>query len=86
MASTDMWTCREAGALGVDMGLGIDIVGHSVEALLGKNVLLPAGVVDRVDSAVDETRDDFTTARPRLFSWAPDRRPARSVPAGVRAG
>jgi hypothetical protein len=91
MASTDMWTYREAGALGVDMGLGIDVVGYSVEALdggigtvdeasydvgssylvvdtgpwiFGKKVLLPAGVVDRVDSAeetiyVNRTKDQI---------------------------
>jgi hypothetical protein len=91
MASTDMWTYREAGTLGVDMGPGIDVVGYSVEALdggigtvdeasydvgssyvvvdtgpwiFGKKVLLPAGVVDRVDSAeetiyVNRTKDEI---------------------------
>ena len=91
MASTDMWTYREAGALGVDMGLGVDVVGYSVEAIdggigkvdeasydvgssylvvdtgpwiFGKKVLLPAGVVDRVDSAeetiyVNRTKDQI---------------------------
>lgn len=81
MTSTDLWTYREAGVLGVDMGRGIDVVGYSVEAvdggigkvdeashdvgssylvvdtgpwIFGKKVLLPAGVVDRID-AEDET-------------------------------
>ena len=81
MTSMDIWTYREAGALGVDMGAGVDVVGYSVEAIdggigkvdeatndvgssylvvdtgpwiFGKKVLLPAGVVDRIDS-VEET-------------------------------
>ena len=81
VTSMDIWTYREAGALGVDMGAGVDIVGFSVEAIdggigkvdeatndvgssylvvdtgpwiFGKKVLLPAGVVDRIDS-VEET-------------------------------
>ena len=81
MSSTDIWTYRESGALGVDMGRGVDVTGYSVEAIdggigkvdeasydvgssylvvdtgpwiFGKKVLLPAGVVDRID-AVEET-------------------------------
>ena len=81
MTSTDIWTYRETGALGVDVGRGIDMTGYSVEAIdggigkvdeatyevgssylvvdtgpwiFGKKVLLPAGVVDRID-AEDET-------------------------------
>jgi hypothetical protein len=81
MTGMDIWTYREAGALGVDMGRGLDVVGYSVEAIdggigkvdeasydvgssylvvdtgpwiFGKKVLLPAGVVDRID-ADDET-------------------------------
>lgn len=81
VTSMDIWTYREAGALGVDMGAGVDVVGYSVEAIdggigkvdeatndvgssylvvdtgpwiFGKKVLLPAGVVDRIDS-VEET-------------------------------
>ena len=81
MTGMDIWTYREAGDLGVDMGRGLDIVGYSVEAIdggigkvdeasydvgssylvvdtgpwiFGKKVLLPAGVVDRID-ADDET-------------------------------
>jgi hypothetical protein len=81
VTSSDLWTYREAGVLGVDMGRGIDVVGYSVEAvdggigkvdeashdvgssylvvdtgpwIFGKKVLLPAGVVDRIDAG-DET-------------------------------
>ena len=81
MTGMDIWTYREAGALGVDMERGLDVVGYSVEAIdggigkvdeasydvgssylvvdtgpwiFGKKVLLPAGVVDRID-ADDET-------------------------------
>ena len=81
MTSTDIWTYRESGALGVDMGRGVDVTGYSVDAIdggigkvdeasydvgssylvvdtgpwiFGKKVLLPAGVVDRID-AVAET-------------------------------
>jgi hypothetical protein len=81
MTSTDIWTYREAGTLGVDVGRGIDISGYSVEAvdggigkvdeatydvgssyivvdtgpwIFGKRALLPAGVIDRIDSG-DET-------------------------------
>jgi hypothetical protein len=81
MTGMDIWTYREAGALGVDMGRGLDVVGYSVEAIdggigkvdeasydvgssylvvdtgpwiFGTKVLLPAGVVDRID-ADDET-------------------------------
>ena len=35
MTSQDMWTYREAGGLGVDVGRGVDIAGYSVEALDG---------------------------------------------------
>jgi hypothetical protein len=94
MTSTDLWTYREAGALGVDMGRGIDVVGYSVEAvdggigkvdeasydvgssylvvdtgpwIFGKKVLLPAGVVDRIDSEdetiyVNRTKDQIKDA------------------------
>ncbi len=91
MTSTDIWTYRETGALGVDVGRGIDITGYSVEAvdggigkvdeatydvgsaylvvdtgpwIFGKKVLLPAGVVDRIDSenesiSVNLTKDQI---------------------------
>ena len=94
MTSTDLWTYREAGALGVDMGRGIDVVSYSVEAvdggigkvdeasydvgssylvvdtgpwIFGKKVLLPAGVVDRIDSEdetiyVNRTKDQIKDA------------------------
>jgi hypothetical protein len=79
VTSRDMYTYRDAGALGLSPG--VEIAGYSVEAIdggigkvdeatydvgssyivvdtgpwiFGKKVLLPAGVVDRVDSA-DET-------------------------------
>ena len=79
MTSRDMYTYRDAGALG--LSAGVEIAGYSVEAIdggigkvdeatydvgssyivvdtgpwiFGKKVLLPAGVIDRVDSA-DET-------------------------------
>jgi hypothetical protein len=81
VTSTDIWTYREAGVLGVDVGAGVDMTGYSVEAIdggigkvdeatydvgssyivvdtgpwiFGKKVLLPAGVIDRIDSD-DET-------------------------------
>lgn len=94
MTSSDIWTYREAGALGVDIGRGIEIAGYSVEALdggigkvdeatydvgssylvvdtgpwiFGKKVLLPAGVVDRIDAAeetiyVNRTKDQIKDA------------------------
>ena len=81
MTSSDIWTYREAGALGVDVSRGVNIGGYKVEAadggigkvdeatydvgssyivvdtgpwIFGKKVLLPAGVIDRIDTA-DET-------------------------------
>jgi hypothetical protein len=91
VTSIDIWTYREAGTLGVDVGRGIDITGYGVEAIdggigkvdeatydvgssylvvdtgpwiFGKKVLLPAGVVDRIDSAeekihVNRTKDQI---------------------------
>ena len=74
--ATDLWTYREAEAIGIDMSRGPNLAGFSVEAadggigkideatyetsqsylvvdtgpwILGKKVLLPAGVIDRVD-------------------------------------
>ena len=35
MTSTDIWTYRESGALGVDGGRGVDVTGYSVEAVDG---------------------------------------------------
>jgi hypothetical protein len=81
VTSTDIWTYREVGVLGVDVGAGVEMTGYSVEAIdggigkvdeatydvgssyivvdtgpwiFGKKVLLPAGVIDRIDSD-DET-------------------------------
>ena len=94
MTTTDLWTYREAGALGVDMGRGLDVAGYGVEAvdggigkvdeatydvgssyivvdtgpwIFGRKVLLPAGVVKRVDSEdetihVDLTKDQIKDA------------------------
>jgi len=94
MTSTDIWTYRESGALGVDMGRGVDVTGYSVEAvdggigkvdeatydvgssylvvdtgpwIFGKKVLLPAGVVERVDLDtetvfVNRTKDEIKNA------------------------
>ena len=72
----DLWTYREADAIGIDMSRGPNLAGFSVEAadggigkideatydasqsylvvdtgpwIFGKKVLLPAGVIDRVD-------------------------------------
>ena len=74
--STDLWTYRDAGTIGVDVAGGVDLAGFSVEAtdggigkideatydtsrsyivvdtgpwIFGKKVMLPAGVVYRVD-------------------------------------
>jgi hypothetical protein len=76
--TTDIWTYREPGALGVDMAAGLDITGYSAEAIdggigkidettydvgssyvvvdtgpwiLGRKVLLPAGVIGHIDPA-----------------------------------
>ena len=35
MTSTDIWSYREAGTLGVDVAGGIDMTGYSVEAIDG---------------------------------------------------
>jgi len=72
----DIWTYREAPALGADVSRGVDLTGFGVEAIdgsigkvdeatynvgesylvvdtgpwiFGKKVMLPAGVVDRID-------------------------------------
>jgi hypothetical protein len=90
----DLWTYREAGAMGVDARRGIDLSGWSVEAvdggigkideatyetsrsylvvdtgpwILGKKVLLPAGVIERVDPDsetvyVSRTKDEIKNA------------------------
>ena len=74
--TTDVWTYRDAGTLGTDVGRGVDLTGFSVEAtdggigkideatydvgssyivvdtgpwIFGTKVVLPAGVVHRVD-------------------------------------
>ena len=74
--TTDVWTYRDAGTLGADVGRGVDLTGFSVEAtdggigkideatfdtsqsyvvvdtgpwIFGKKVMLPAGVIHRVD-------------------------------------
>jgi hypothetical protein len=79
MTGSDIWSYREQGASGADVGM--DVAGYSVEALdggigkvdeatydvgssyivvdtgpwiFGKKVLLPAGVIDRIDME-DET-------------------------------
>jgi hypothetical protein len=92
--TTDLWTYRESGSLGVNASAGIDLVGFEVEAvdggigkvdeatyemsrsyivvdtgpwIFGKKVMLPAGVVDRVDLDservyVDRRKDDIKSA------------------------
>ena len=92
--TTDLWTYREAGTIGVETPAELDLAGYSVEAvdggigkvdeatyeasrsylvvdtgpwIFGKKVLIPAGVVDRVDDIertvyVDRTRDDIKNA------------------------
>jgi hypothetical protein len=74
--TTDLWTYRDVGTVGVDASTGLDLSGFEVEAIdggigkvdeatyetsrsyivvdtgpwiFGKKVLLPAGVIDRVD-------------------------------------
>ena len=74
--TTDVWTYRDAGTLGTDVGRRVDLTGFSVEAtdggigkideatfdtsqsyvvvdtgpwIFGKKVMLPAGVINRVD-------------------------------------
>jgi hypothetical protein len=91
MTSTDIWTYRESGTLGVDASRGIDFAGYSVEAvdggigkvdeatydvgssyivvdtgpwIFGKKVMLPAGVIERIDAAdgtiyVNRTKDQI---------------------------
>jgi hypothetical protein len=90
----DLWTYREAEAIGIDIRRGVDLSGWSVEALdggigkideatyetfqsyivvdtgpwiLGKKVMLPAGVIDRVDLDnetvyVNRTKDEIKNA------------------------
>ena len=92
--ATDLWTYREAEAIGIDMSRGPNLAGFSVEAadggigkideatyetsqsylvvdtgpwILGKKVLLPAGVIDRVDLDtetvyVNRTKDEIKNA------------------------
>ncbi len=91
MTVIDIWTYREAGALGADPAAGIDLSGYKVEAIdgsigkvdeatyevgssyvvvdtgpwiFGKKVLLPAGVIERIDAAdekvyVNRTKDQI---------------------------
>lgn len=91
MTIVDIWTYREAGALGVDPTRDVDLSGYKVEAIdgsigkvdeatyeigssylvvdtgpwiFGKKVLLPAGVIDRIDPAeeriyVNRTKDQI---------------------------
>jgi hypothetical protein len=90
----DIWTYRTEGALGVDVGRGVDVSGYAVEALdgkigkvdeatydvgssyivvdtgpwiFGKKVMLPAGVIDRIDMEdeqifVNRTKDEIKSA------------------------
>jgi hypothetical protein len=92
--TTDMWTYRESGTLGADVGRGLDLTGFDVEAtdggigkideatydtsssyvvvdtgpwIFGKKVMLPAGVIDRIDLDtqtvfVDRTKDEIKNA------------------------
>jgi hypothetical protein len=94
MTVTDIWTYREAGALGVDATRDVDLTDYKVEAIdgsigkvdeatyevgssylvvdtgpwiFGKKVLLPAGVIDRIDPAeeriyVNRTKDQIKDA------------------------
>jgi hypothetical protein len=91
---SDFWTYRDAAALGVDVGRGVELVGFRVEAvdggigtvdeatydtsssyivvhtgpwILGKKVVLPAGVIERIDLDtetifVDRTKDEIKNA------------------------
>ena len=92
--TTDLWTYRDAGTIGIDLAGGIDITGWSVEAtdggigkideatydasqsyvvvdtgpwIFGKKVMLPAGVIYRVDLDtetvyVDRSKDEIKNA------------------------
>jgi hypothetical protein len=92
--TTDLWTYREADALGTDLQGGLDLSGWSVEAvdggigkideatydasrsyivvdtgpwIFGKKVMLPAGVIDRVDMDsetvfLSRTKDEIKNA------------------------
>ena len=92
--SADLWTCRDAGTIGVEVARGVDLAGFSVEAadggigkideatydtsrsfivvdtgpwIFGKKVMLPAGVIYRVDPEaktvyVDRSNDEIKNA------------------------
>jgi hypothetical protein len=92
--TTDLWTYRESGTIGVETPAELDLAGYDVEAvdggigkvdeatyeasssylvvdtgpwIFGKKVLIPAGIVDRVDDIeqvvyVDRARDDIKNA------------------------
>ena len=92
--TTDLWTYRDVGTVGVDASTGLDLSGFEVEAIdggigkvdeatyetsrsyivvdtgpwiFGKKVMLPAGVIDRIDAEdervyVNRTKDQIKNA------------------------
>ena len=94
--STDLWTYREAGTIGVDVARGVDLAGFSVEAtdggigkideatydtsrsyivvdtgpwIFGKKVMLPAGVIYRVDL---DTKTVYVDRSKNEIKYAPE--------------
>ncbi len=115
--STDLWTYREAGTIGIDVARGVDLTGFSVEAtdggigkideatydtsrsyivvdtgpwIFGKRVMLPAGVIYRVDLEaktvyVDRSKDEIKNA-PELHESSYDEDAYRSQVGGYYGG
>ena len=115
--STDLWTYREAGTIGIDVARGVDLTGFSVEAtdggigkideatydtsrsyivvdtgpwIFGKKVMLPAGVIYRVDLEaktvyVDRSKDEIKNA-PELHESSYDEDAYRSQVGGYYGG
>ena len=115
--STDLWTYREAGTIGIDVARGVDLTGFSVEAtdggigkideatydtsrsyivvdtgpwIFGTKVMLPAGVIYRVDLEaktvyVDRSKDEIKNA-PELHESSYDEDAYRSQVGGYYGG
>jgi hypothetical protein len=115
--STDLWTYRDAAAIGIDVARGVDLTGFSVEAtdggigkideatydtsrsfivvdtgpwIFGKRVMLPAGVIYRVDLEaktvyVDRSKDEIKNA-PELHESSYDEDAYRAQVGGYYGG
>ncbi len=115
--STDLWTYRDAGTIGVEVARGVDLAGFSVEAtdggigkideatydtsrsyivvdtgpwIFGRKVMLPAGVIYRVDLEaktvyVDRPKDEIKNA-PELHESRYDEDAYRAQVGGYYGG